>query len=630
MAYKEFYDVDYESVKSRLKTFLSQQTTLKDYNFEGSAISSWINFCAYIIMYLNSILNFVGNELFIQTAQLEENIYKSAYQLNYLPRRKSAPKITLVVTNTKTSDVLIPAYTSFIMESIRLITIEDFTIPASSSMDIEAYEGQLITYEHTFLGEDFESFYLADKETVDQENFALFVNSVQWKSVYEQQNYYLANNYFIRYLDNFEIRFDKYDGFFNVPAAGDSIQVKYIKTNGALYNGLTYEKAILFETAFLDSGYLSTLTTDVLKDGLDEEEMQSIASNAPLFFSGAGRCVTEDDYRNKITELPLYHNMADMTIYSSHRDIVTLLDEYPTETLTTSSKLDKGYFIFSGLRRTVDENDLSVTYEFMTSEEQNSVITFFEPFKFIQVFGKYKKPNILRVYPSITVKMLRDFDIDKVAFELAIHDYMETKVKFNSSFNISELITFIKSFDFVNYCSVTYRTFVSFPKALNFVKVNSVTGFEVGDTVSGLYSGHTVSGIITLINSFRNELVIERTTTDIFHSGMTITNGTTSTTTNTVFASVVIRLDREVVQNSISGNLGGFVITDNGLGSILINGVYSGTINYDTGYIEIQDKFYFNTYNVMSFEVEFADDIAIEFNKETFLDHDRAYMEYIQ
>lgn len=632
MAYKEFYDVDYESIKTRLKTFLSQQTLLKDYNFEGSAISMWLNLASYIVMYLNSILNFVGNELFIQSAQIEDNIFKSAYQLNYLPRRKSAPRIILRVTNTKTSPVLIPAYTSFIMESIKLITTQDYTIPASNYLDIEAIEGELVTFNHTFVGNDFESFTLADRENIDQEFFGLYVNGVKWKHVYEQQNYYLANNYFIRYLDNFEIRFDKYDGFFNVPAAGASIQVKYIKTNGALYNGVTYDQNIRFENTFVDSIYLSAVTTDVLKDGLNEEEMESIASNAPLFFSGAGRCVTEDDYINKIKEMPLYNNMADMTIYSSHRDIVTLIDEYPVEELTVDSKLDKGYFVFSGLRRSVDQNDLSVDYTFMTKAERDEVVAFFEPFRFIQVFGKYKQPNILRIYPSIIVKMLRDFDIDKSAFELAIHNFMETKVGFNSEFNISDLITFIKGFDFVNYTSVEYQTFVSFTKPLNYIKVFNVAGFSVDSTVYSTVSGGTAIGKIVSIDSFRNEIVVERSSSVRFEFGggmKYLYDGVNSTTITGLFSYNIIRLDREVIPGSVSGTVDGLAIADNGAGIITINSVNKGTINYNTGYIKIQDSFNFNTYNIASFEIEFVDDIAIEFDKETFLDHDRAFLEYI-
>ena len=49
---KEFYDVDYENIKIRLKEFLSQQTILKDYNFEGSAISNWLNLVCYVIYYI--------------------------------------------------------------------------------------------------------------------------------------------------------------------------------------------------------------------------------------------------------------------------------------------------------------------------------------------------------------------------------------------------------------------------------------------------------------------------------------------------------------------------------------------------------------------------------------------------
>lgn len=631
MERKEFYDVDYESIKSRIKTFLSKQTPLKDYNFDGAAISMWINLIAYIVMYLNSILNFFGNELFIESARLEDNIYKSAYQLNYLPRRKSAPKITLEVMNNSASTILIPAYTSFVMESIKLITIKDQYVAGSSVTEIEAVEGSLVTFEYTFQGNDFETFILNDREEIDNNYFYLFVNGVRWKSVYEQQNFYLANNFFIRYFDNFEIRFDKADGFFNVPELGDNIVVKYVKTSGADYNGYTYDQNIRVEEPFLNSQHLQISTTDFLKDGLDEEEMESISNNAPLFFSGAGRCVTEDDFNNKIKDSSLYHNMADMVVYSSHKDIVTIVDEYPTELITTETKMDKGYFVFSGLRRNVD-NDFNVDYTFMTIAEQNEIVEFFEPFKFIQIFGKYKIPNIVQVQPEISIKLLRNFDLDRLEFEANIEKFMETKIGFNSSFNISELVSFIKSFDFIDYTDVDYRSFVSFPKPFTIVDL-SIGGpekFNVGENIfSNLGGGKTATGKVVSIHPNLFKVVVERTSSNNFIPNAYFQSSTQTAWVAEVFNKVVIRLDQAINPSSVFGVLDSKEITDNGAGIIMIDGEAKGTVNYNTGYIEFENVFKFDTYNVGTIEFEFANDIAIRFNKETFLDHIKADVEYI-
>ncbi len=61
----------------------------------------------------------------------------------------------------------------------------------------------------------------------------------------------------------------------------------------------------------------------------------------------------------------------------------------------------------------------------------------------------------------------------------------------------------------------------------------------------------------------------------------------------------------------------------------MIDGEAKGTVNYNTGYIEFENVFKFDTYNVGTIEFEFANVIAIRFNKETFLDHIKADVEYI-
>ncbi len=629
MIIKEFYDLDYESVKLRLRAYLSEFSVLKDYNFEGGAISTWINFASYIIVYISSILNFASNEMFIKTAQLEENVLKSAYQLNYLPRRKSAAKIELRVRNNHSLPVFIPTHSSFTMGNIIVTTLEDYTIPAFSLGIITAYEGEWVIYDHIYKGLDFEFFYLADRENVDWRFYDLYVNSVRWLSVYEDHNYYLSNNYFIRYFENFEIRFDKKDGFFNVPNVGDLVEVKYLKTSGAIVNDLTFDKELKINEDFLESQYLVVTTTDLLKEGLDEESLDSISMKAPLFYSASGRTVIEDDFLYKIQNMPLYQNISDMVVYSSHKDIVTL-DEFPTEIVDKYSKKDKGWYVYTGVKRVVDE-ELAVTYDFLTAEEKQQVKEYFQPFKFMQVFDKYKEPNIFHILPSIRIKLLRDFDIDKEAIEIAIHEYLETFIGFNAKFNTSELISFIKGFESVDYCFASYRKFVSFKKPLILTIVEDATGFEIGDFVYqplGVYNAH---GLIVDMDKHKGLIVIERfnehnfiPTGELFLDG-----GMLSSTIEKMFNKAVIRLGTEIVPDSIHGSIPGYSIADDGNGLIFNDLDEIGTVNYETGYIEIEDVFPFAGYNVFELELELEEDIAIAFERETFLDHKRAIIEYI-
>jgi hypothetical protein len=657
--YKEFYDVDYESVKSRLKTYLSEQTTLTDYNYEGSAISTWLNLVSYVIVYINSILNFVGNELFITSAQVEDNVLKSAYQLNYLPRRKSAPSIQLSVVNTKTSDVVIPEKTTFLMGDIKVSTIAAQTATASTTTVITAYEGEWVEYQHIFQGNDFETFKLADREEVDQENFHLYVGEDEWKSIFAQENFYDDDNpaeiFYIKYLDTFQISFDRDNGIFAIPEIDDVITVQYLKTNGATHNGTGYTGSLEIETAFADSEYLTSITTtDTLADGLDEEPMTSVAQNAPLAFGAVGRCVTEDDYNVKIKEMPLYSQLADMVIYSSHKDVTTKLDEFPVEEIDANSRLDKGYFVFSGLRRTLDTN-WTPTYTYMTAGEQADVISFFDPYKFIQVFGKYRAPQILQITPTITVKLLRNFNVDRTAFELAIHEYLEdTIVGFNKTFSISDLVTFVKSYEFVNYCSVAYDKYFIFHRPNNIAKC-TISSIVPGAPLAAYdwKVGHTViesdslaldaEGVIEEIDALKNHLIIRRTTTIpkyftfapssyIYNTTLTNPPPYDKIAASGYFNSAVIRIGNEIVPESIEAAnfFGTTAIVDNGTGSIHLFGDPSttiGTINYDTGYITIMDRF--NLASDRKIKFELVSDISLSVTKETFLDHTKATVEYV-
>lgn len=61
-------DLDFNSIKNNLKTFLKSQDELKDYNYEGSSLSVLLDLLAYNTQYNAYYLNMVSNEMFLDTA----------------------------------------------------------------------------------------------------------------------------------------------------------------------------------------------------------------------------------------------------------------------------------------------------------------------------------------------------------------------------------------------------------------------------------------------------------------------------------------------------------------------------------------------------------------------------------
>ena len=94
-------ELDFTSVKANLKRFLSNQDEFKDYDFEGSGMAVLLDLLAYNTHYLAYNANVMGNEMFIDTADLRNSIVSHAKTLGYTPNSPRAPvaDINVVVNN---------------------------------------------------------------------------------------------------------------------------------------------------------------------------------------------------------------------------------------------------------------------------------------------------------------------------------------------------------------------------------------------------------------------------------------------------------------------------------------------------------------------------------------------------
>ena len=90
-------NTDFESIKASLKTFLSSQGNLKDFNFDGSNLSVLLDTLSYNTFMQNFYLNQVASESFLDSAQLRDSIISHAKTLNYLPRSDTSARAVVDV-----------------------------------------------------------------------------------------------------------------------------------------------------------------------------------------------------------------------------------------------------------------------------------------------------------------------------------------------------------------------------------------------------------------------------------------------------------------------------------------------------------------------------------------------------
>ena len=93
-------DLEFDAIKSNLKSYLSAQTTFQDYDFEGSGMDVLLDILAYNTHYMGYYANMIGNEMFMDSASLRESVVSHAKHLNVIPNSVTAPTAYLNMTFT--------------------------------------------------------------------------------------------------------------------------------------------------------------------------------------------------------------------------------------------------------------------------------------------------------------------------------------------------------------------------------------------------------------------------------------------------------------------------------------------------------------------------------------------------
>ena len=102
-------ELDFDDIKTNLKTFLNNQTEFTDYDFEGSGMNILMDVLAYNTHYLAYNVNMAMNEAFLDSALLRSSVVSHAKTLGYTPKSATAPVAYVNITlndNTLTSATL--------------------------------------------------------------------------------------------------------------------------------------------------------------------------------------------------------------------------------------------------------------------------------------------------------------------------------------------------------------------------------------------------------------------------------------------------------------------------------------------------------------------------------------------
>ena len=309
-------ELDFDNIKSSLKTYISAKPEFTDYNFEGSTMSLLLDLLSYNTYQNAFYTSMVGNEMFLDSAQLRTNVISRAKMLNYTPRSSKGANTTATIvvspTDTTLNFVTIPENTEWSTtisgEEYKFITPTAYNFYSDDSYTgtVTLTEGRSITHRWTVNTSNPEE-YVLPNEDVDTRSITVDIQESDADTT--TTRYTLASDitgvdatstvYFLQEIENnqYEIYFgDNILG--KTPINNNIIIVNYRICNGSLGNDVAITS---FNTVTSIGGHPVTVTINAATSGgANNENIDSIKYNAPKNFETQNRAVLKEDYRRII------------------------------------------------------------------------------------------------------------------------------------------------------------------------------------------------------------------------------------------------------------------------------------------------------------------------------------------
>ena len=331
-------DLDFNNIKNNLKTYLQAQDTLKDYNYEGSALSTLLDILAYNTQYNSFYLNQVANEMFLDTAIQRGSVVSQAKVLGYVPKSALAPsaEVNLSFTGVTDTSLTLPKFTTFMSEAIdgvnyNFVSTDSQTVNVSGGTaafeNVTLKQGIPATVSYTVNSITNPSYTFQIPETnVDTTTISVIVQQSSSNSssqVYTPAASYstLTENSIVYFLQEsitgtYEIYFG--DGVLGkLLTDGNIVYISYIVTQGSSAAGAN--NFVLMDSV---SGYSTYTLTPVVEasQGGTKESISSIKFQAPKSYAAQGRAVSKNDYITAIQQNLLGYSFDAVNVWGGEQN----------------------------------------------------------------------------------------------------------------------------------------------------------------------------------------------------------------------------------------------------------------------------------------------------------------------
>ena len=307
-------ELDFDTIKSNLKNFLSDQNEFSDHNFDGSAMSILLDVLSYNTHYNAFYLNMIANEMFLDTASIRNSVVSRAKHLGYTPKSvlgaKAYVNIGVVPADTPSTIVLAKdTQFSSTLNGISYIfcTSDSTTISLDANgnyetANVELTQGIPLTHRYTANTVDPDQKFTLPNANTDTSGLVVKIQTSA--TVSNLYSYTLANDttsvnstanvYWLEEAEDgkFEVLFG--DGIVGrAPISGNIIILSSLIADADAPNG-----AKTFTPVSGVGGYSNVTVTTVTNafGGAERDSIKDVKFNAPRSYQAQNRAVTVNDY----------------------------------------------------------------------------------------------------------------------------------------------------------------------------------------------------------------------------------------------------------------------------------------------------------------------------------------------
>jgi hypothetical protein len=311
-------ELDFDAIKSNIKTFLKAQSTFADYDFEGAGLSVLLDILAYNTHYNALYTNLAVNESFLDSASKRSSVVSRAKEIGYVPHSATGATATvnIVVSGTTSSPatLTLPAYSSFssTIDGANYTFYNTEAIVTSrvgstyTFTGVQIKEGTPLTFEYTVAdgvqyilpnsNVDLSTLKVRVQDNPSSSNFKTFVNQ---EDIINLDG--ITQVYFIKEIEGqlYELEFGN-DTIGKALVSGNVVNLTYMTTNKTEGNGA---RLFTYTGSTLLGGTVAVTTTTPAVGGTDIESIDSVRYNAPRSYASQNRAVTVEDYKSIIFRL---------------------------------------------------------------------------------------------------------------------------------------------------------------------------------------------------------------------------------------------------------------------------------------------------------------------------------------